>query len=79
MTSQEIAEAGEAERLHQRMSRFDLCDRAGVTQTGLWKLLTGNQKSGGYFNTLALLCEAVGLEIVIRKKEADTDGMGKDR
>ncbi len=79
MTSQEIAEAVEAERVHQRMSRFELCYRAGVTQTGLWKLLSGCQKTGGYYNTLSLLCEAVGLEIVIRKKEADTDGMGKDR
>ena len=66
MTAQEIAEAVEAERKAAGMGIYEHSRRAGYTRAAFWRALSGKNVN---FYTLQSFAEAVGLEIVVRKKE----------
>lgn len=66
MTAQEIARAVEAERLRTGMGIYEHGRKAGYTRAAFWRALSGKNVN---FYTLQSFAEAVGLEIVVRKKE----------
>ena len=68
MTAQEIAIWIDAERQRLGMSQVEMIRRAGVTVHTLRKIQSGAQYSA-YQITLEALANAVGAEVVVRKKE----------
>ena len=68
MTAQEIALAVEAEREELGMGLFKFKKRSGITRGAFLRAMNGQ---GVQFYTVWAAAEAVGMEIVVRKKEKE--------
>lgn len=67
MTARELIDAVEAERARMGLTVQELAIRAGVTEYTWQRVKSG--RGGMHFYTANAMAEAVGLEIVLRRKE----------
>lgn len=70
MTAQDLAWMIEAERQEAGLTAHELCRRAGVTKMTLYNALNGKPVN---FTTIEALAGALGLELVLARKEEDDD------
>ena len=67
MTARELIDAVEAERARMGLTVQEMVSRAGVTEYTWQRVKYG--RGGMHFYTANAMAEAVGLEIVLRRKE----------
>ena len=70
MTAQDLAWQIEAERQEAGITAHELCLRAGLTKMTYYNALTGKHVN---FDTIESLAGAIGLELVLARKEDDDD------
>lgn len=70
MTAQDLAWQIEAERLEAGISVHELCKKAGVTKMTRYNALNGKPVN---FTTIEALADAIGMELVLARKEDNDD------